>query len=87
MIVELAIIDQADGFALGMIASLVLSFGVLIGLGVAMFWRVKRRDPEVDSLLEEVREELRREQEQARLGPPEEPRQPWEKKEDWWREC
>jgi hypothetical protein len=79
MIVELALIDQADGFALGMIATLILSFGVLIGLGLAMFWKVKRRDPEVDALLDEVREDFRREQEQAKLGPP-------EKKEDWWRE-
>jgi hypothetical protein len=71
-----------DAFALVMLGVITLSFGTVFLLLVAMLRHSGRRDVEVDRLIEEAARE------EATDSPPvsgDEPRDPWEKKPDWWR--
>jgi len=78
--------NEADGFAVAMIAMLTLSLGVVFGILFSMVRNGSRRDPEVDRLIEEVS----REQDppiEARTPPPEAKNaEPWEKDADWWKQ-
>ncbi len=84
---NLAKISDVDGLAMAMVVVLVLSFGVVAMLVVSITRQGKRRDREVEELLDEVR----REQEAEKLPAPSsgatatESREPWEKDGDWWK--
>ena len=78
-------IAASDGFAIAMLGVILLSMGMI---GV-LFWCMKRnaarRDPHVDSLLEELEEEERRERLPRTAPGGEKPREPWERESDWWK--
>jgi len=86
----LTAITQADGFAISMLAILVLSLGTVLLILVAMLRHGGRRDAEVERLLDEVRREEEEEEdnEPAATADHEEPenREPWEKESDWWKQ-
>ena len=79
----LVAVSSADGFAMAMVVILVLSFGVVALLVAGIYRSGKRRENEVESLLEE----LRREEEERHPAPSGggEERAPWEREEEWWR--
>jgi hypothetical protein len=78
-------LSASDGFAIAMIAMILLSFGTVGVLVICMLRNAARRDPHVDQLLEEIEESERREKLPA--PPAEDPveKQPWEKDTDWWK--
>lgn len=84
---SLATISDVDGLAMAMVLVLVLSFGVVALLIVSITRHGKRREREVEELLDEVR----REDEAAKLPAPSagsaapETREAWEKDGDWWK--
>ncbi len=77
-------VSDVDGFAMTMVLVLVFSLGV-VGL---LLWSIlrhgKRRDREVEDLLEEVRRSQEPEKMPAPSATPE-AREPWEKEGDWWK--
>jgi hypothetical protein len=77
---EMGIITAADGFVLAMLGMMILSTGVIALLIFCGLRNAARRNRQVDELLEEVAEEVRREK-VARAPKPE----PWEKDGDWWK--
>lgn len=76
---------ESDLFALAMLCSVLLSFGVLLMLGFCMFRAASRRDGDVDDLIEEVGEEEKAEPVKRSItaGAKQEE---WEKGEDRWKE-
>lgn len=79
----LSAINQSDGFALAMLAMLAISFGFVLLILVAIFRHGKRRDPEVEKLMDEVGDGDKKPE---KAGAPDAPaREPWEKDSDWWR--
>jgi hypothetical protein len=81
-----ASISDVDALAISMVLILALSFGVVALLILSITRHGKRRDHEVEDLLEEVR----RDQEAAKLPAPSagsaaETREAWEKEGDWWK--
>ncbi len=74
---------ESDLFALGMLCTVLLSFGVLLMLGFCMFRAASRRDRDVDDLIEEVGEEEK--VETTTVKGAEARREDWEKDEDWWK--
>ena len=82
------VLPAADAFALGMLAVIFLSFGV-VGLLVLHIRRRQARssNPEVDRLIEDVEADLRDEAGGQRTGTDgRAKREAWEKDPDWWRE-
>ena len=72
--------NASDGFAIGMIAVIVMSFGVIVSLFISMRRHAARRDHQVDELIEEVRER------EMRAGSPKPgTTESWEKDGDWWK--
>jgi hypothetical protein len=53
--------SESDLFALGMLCTVLLSFGVLLMLGFCMFRAASRRNADVDNLIEEAGEEKKAE--------------------------
>ncbi|QJE95620.1 hypothetical protein [Luteolibacter luteus] len=80
-----AVVSAVDGFAMAMVVILVLSLGVVALLVSGIYRSGKRRESEVEKLLDE----LKREEEEAERHPASpsggEERAPWEKEEDWWK--
>lgn len=78
-------IAASDGFAIAMLGVILLSMGMI---GV-LFWCMKRnaarRDPHVDSLLEELEDDERRERLSRTAPVDEKSREPWERESDWWK--
>ncbi|MCW1925114.1 hypothetical protein OKA05_21310 [Luteolibacter arcticus] len=82
----LAILHAADGFAMAMVVILIFSLGIVGLLAAGIYRSGKRRENEVEKLLEELRREEEEEQ-QKHPAPPagaNETRDPWEKDPDWW---
>lgn len=80
----LGMVSDVDGFAMTMVLILILSLGVVALLLVSIFRNGKRRDRQVEELIEEVR----RSQEDRKIPLPSaapEAREPWEKEGDWWK--
>lgn len=77
-------VNAADGFAMAMVVILVLSLGVVALLVTGIYRSGKRRESEVEKLLEELREGEDAEKHPASPGGGEE-RAPWEREEDWWK--
>lgn len=80
-----AVVNAVDGFAMAMVVILVLSLGVVALLVSGIYRSGKRRESEVEQLLDE----LRRGEDEAEKhpAPPSgvETREPWEREEDWWK--
>lgn len=78
-------VNAVDGFAMTMVLILVLSLGVVALLVTGIYRSGKRRENEVEKLLDE----LRREEEEGEKHPASpsggEERAPWEREEDWWK--
>ncbi|HEY1123391.1 MAG TPA: hypothetical protein VGE67_17380 [Haloferula sp.] len=85
---SLGILHAADGFAMAMVVILIFSLGILATLAVGIYRSGKRRENEVEKLLEEVRREVEEEERQQKHPAPPtgvEQREPWEKDVDWWK--
>jgi hypothetical protein len=75
-------IHAADGFAIAMVVILTLSLGIVALLAAGIYRSGKRRESEVEQLIEE----LRREEEQGKHpAGTDDARDPWEKDSDWWK--
>lgn len=81
---RLGLISDVDGLAMTMIVILTLSFGVVALLLWTIFRNGKRRDHEVEELLEEVRKSEEPRKVPSSAATPE-TREPWEKESDWWK--
>ena len=80
----LGMVSDVDGFAMTMVVILLLSLGVVAMLLASIVRNGKRRDHQVDELLEEVR----RSEDDRKIPLPStapEAREPWEKDSDWWK--
>lgn len=75
---------ESDLFALGMLCTVLLSFGVLLMLGFCMFRAASRRDKDVDDLIDEVGEE-EKVATSAKIESKMERREDWEKDGNWWK--
>ena len=85
---SLGILHAADGFAMAMVVILIFSFGIVATLAVGIYRSGKRRENEVEKLLEEVRRDVEEEERQQKHPTPPtgtEEREPWEKEVDWWK--
>jgi hypothetical protein len=80
----LGVVSDVDGLAMTMLVVLILSFGVVALLLWSIFRHGKRRDREVEDLLEEVRRSQEPEKIPAPSATPE-TREAWEKDGDWWK--
>ena len=81
---HLGVVSDVDGFAMTMVLILALSLGVVALLLGSIFRNGKRRDRQVEDLIDEVR----RSQEPRKVPAPSatpETREPWEKDGDWWK--
>ena len=81
---DLAVVSAVDGFAMAMVVILTLGLGVVALLLWSITRHGKRRDHEVEELIEEVR----RDQNEQKLPAPSaapDAREPWEKDGDWWK--
>ena len=81
---HLGVVSDVDGFAMTMVLILVLSFGVVALLLGSIFRNGKRRDHQVEELIDEVR----RSQQPGKIPAPSatpDAREPWEKDGDWWK--
>lgn len=81
---HLGLISDVDGLAMTMVVILTLSFGVVALLLWTIVRNGKRRDREVEELLEEVRKSQEPMKIPTSAAPPE-TREPWEKESDWWK--
>ncbi|MFD0894676.1 hypothetical protein KBB96_05340 [Luteolibacter ambystomatis] len=79
-------LTAADGFAFAMLAVIAASFGVLLALFLSMRRQARRRDSQVDELLQEL--EAAEKKTQADKENPEPPPSPppWERPPDWWKD-
>ena len=75
-----ATLGAGDAFALAMLGVIALSFATVLVLLVSMLRHSSRRDPEVERLIEEAREEAGTASENSPGPQP----APWEKPADWW---
>ncbi len=80
----LGVVNAADGFAMAMVVILTLSLGVVALLVHGIYRSGKRRESEVEKLLDEVRRDEEAEKLPASAATSEQ-REPWEKDEDWWK--
>jgi len=84
----LAFLNAADGFAMAMVLILTLGLGVVALLIASIARHGKRRDHQVEALLEELRrEEAEQGRQPAVSASPESTaaREPWERDGDWWK--
>ncbi|TAE78311.1 MAG: hypothetical protein EAZ65_05275 [Verrucomicrobia bacterium] len=81
----LAVIDAADGFALTMVGILTLGLGVVALLLISISRHGKRRNHEVEALIDEVRRQEAAEK-QTTPAAADPSRQPWEKDAEWWKQ-
>ena len=79
------VVSAVDGFAVAMVVILVLSLGVVALLVTGIYRSGKRRENEVEKLLDELREEEEREEKHPASSGGAEERAPWERDEDWWK--
>lgn len=77
-------LSAADGFVIAMLVMMALSLAVVALLFVCMRRNAARRDRQVEELLEEVAREEQNENRAATLGEAPKP-EPWEKDADWWK--
>ena len=83
---NLGIVHAADGFAMAMVVILIFSLGIVALLVAGIYRSGKRREDEVEKLLEELRREEEEEQKKHPTPPAgTEEREPWEKDVDWWK--
>ena len=83
---NLGILHAADGFAMAMVVILIFSLGIVSSLAIGIYRSGKRRENEVEKLLEELRREEEEEQKKHPTPPAgTEEREPWEKEADWWK--
>jgi hypothetical protein len=83
---NLGIVHAADGFAMAMVVILIFSLGIVALLVAGIYRSGKRREDEVEKLLEELRREEEEEQRKHPASPTgAEEREPWEKEADWWK--
>lgn len=80
----LGAVSAVDGFAMAMVLILAMSFGVVALLLGSILRNGKRRDREVEKLIDEVRLSQQLEKSPAPSAAPE-AREPWEKDGDWWK--
>lgn len=83
---ETGLLTATDGFAIVMLAMILLSMSVIGILFLCMRRNVARRDPHVDDLLEEVAEEEKRQNTARVHGEVPKTPEPWEKDADWWKQ-
>jgi hypothetical protein len=85
--VTLALLNAVDGFAMAMVVILTLSLGVVALLLGSIVRHGRRRDREVEELLDEVRREAEESPQPAPSAPTDsrESREPWERDGDWWK--
>jgi hypothetical protein len=83
---NLGIVHAADGFAMAMVVILIFSLGIVALLAFGIYRSGKRREDEVEKLLEELRREEEEEQRKHPASPTgAEESEPWEKEADWWK--
>ena len=76
---------EPDAIAIAMLATILLSFGVVGMLFACMARNASRRDADVDRLLEEL-EHDEKSAKQVKAGSVEGRKsEPWEKDGDWWK--
>ncbi len=78
-------LTESDGLALAMLATLLVSFGVIVMLLGCMLRNASRRNKEVDDLLEELERDEKVETKAGKAKPMEK-REEWERDGDWWRD-
>ena len=80
-------VTEGDGLAIAMLATILLSFGVIVMLFVCMLRNASKRDKGVDGLLEEMEEDEKKEA-TARVGRSKssDRKEDWEREGDWWKE-
>jgi hypothetical protein len=76
-------LTEIDALALSMLGMLVITFGMLFGLGLCMFRNASKRDEDVDRLLEDIAEDEKT-GEKLKTGGVEK-REEWERDGDWWK--
>lgn len=78
-------ITEPDALAIAMLATIMLSFGIIGMLFACMRRTASRRDADVDNLLDEMeRDEKSAKQVKAGSGV-EKKKEAWEKDGDWWK--
>ncbi len=75
---------EADAFAWSMLGMIGLAFGVIGVLALSMRHHVQRRDAAVDSLLEELEQELQEPTQPTAVAHVTK-RDAWERDGDWWK--
>ncbi len=77
--------SDADGFALCMIAILVLALGTVLSILISVLRGSRRRENPVDRLIAEIGDEPEtpRPAGRAEAAPPD--KAPWERDGDWWK--
>ena len=78
-------VSAADGFAMAMVAILVCALGTVALLLAGIYRSGKRRESEVEKLLEELRQDEGPPEKHPAAPGPVEDRAPWEREEDWWK--
>jgi hypothetical protein len=83
----LALLNAVDGFAMAMVVILTLGLGVVALLLGSIVRNGRRRDREVEELLDEIRRDAERDRQPAPSAPPESraSREPWVRDGDWWK--
>jgi FtsZ-interacting cell division protein ZipA len=79
------VVNAVDGFAMAMVVILVLSLGVVALLVTGIYRSGKRRESEVEKLLEELRQEGEDSERHPASPSGGEERAPWEREDDWWK--
>jgi hypothetical protein len=77
-------ISDVDGFAMAMVLILTLSLGMVALLIGSISRSGKRRNREVEKLIDDVRRAQKPKKSPTPPAPPE-AREPWEKDGDWWK--
>ncbi|WP_411826099.1 hypothetical protein [Luteolibacter sp. AS25] len=79
------LLTESDGLAIAMLATVLTSFGVIALLLGCMLRSSGKRNGEVDQLLEEMENEEKDGRAIKASFQRGEPREEWERDEDWWR--
>jgi acid phosphatase family membrane protein YuiD len=81
---SLLAMTDGDGLAIAMLATILLSFGIIVMLLACMIRNASKRDAGVDSLLDEMDQE-EKSAKQVEAGSGVEKKESWEKDGDWWK--
>lgn len=73
--------NEADGFAIAMIVIMVLAFGVIGTIVFTIFRNARKRNRDVEELMDEVE----REEKKTRTPGSKKTGEPWERDGDWWK--